>query len=68
MNMEMIQAVMESCCLSKANLSEEEANNIIDKVLMDEGLLLYYYKCPFCRSHHLTRSIPGTTIEKLEVR
>lgn len=49
-----IEWVMNSACLRKKNLSEEEANRIIDYHFKN-GRLLYYYKCPFCLSFHLTK-------------
>jgi hypothetical protein len=62
-----IEYVFETACLSKANLSEDTANDIIDRVLMYEGLVLFYYKCVLCGSHHLTRQEPDKTKETLEV-
>ncbi len=50
---------MDRVCLRKANLTEERANQIIDKALIESGLMLFYYKCPFCSSTHLTSSPPG---------
>lgn len=45
-------------CLSKANLTEEEANRVIDYRLKFDGFILYYYKCQMCGSHHLTSQQP----------
>lgn len=55
-----------NACLRKANLTEEQANSIIDHRLK-EGMLLYYYKCKFCSSFHLTRKSPLEHEEKLEI-
>lgn len=66
MTAEMTQYIIERSCLNKANLTEESANNIIDRVLQNEQKLLYYYKCSFCNSFHLTSKEPtGNT--KLEI-
>lgn len=54
---ERIIDTLNKMCLSKANLSEEEANRIITKE-MHGGRLLYYYKCKMCSSHHLTSLCP----------
>lgn len=51
--------MVERFCLRKANLTEEQANKIIDRALKNENLLLYYYKCPLCNSHHLTKQVPN---------
>lgn len=45
-------------CLRKANLSLEEADRIVD-LWASQGKLLYYYKCEFCLSIHLTRTMPS---------
>jgi hypothetical protein len=49
----------ERACLSKSNLTEEEANSIIDKRVREDNLVLYYYKCPLCSSIHLTSREPN---------
>lgn len=53
-----ITRYFERSCLRKANLSEEKANRIIDDNIKYYDLVLYYYKCDFCCSHHLTSSEP----------
>lgn len=51
---EVVKLIFEKACLTKANLTEEVANCIVDKAARD-GLLLYFYKCPFCSSFHMTK-------------
>lgn len=53
-----IAYIYERACLRKANLSEESANRIIDLALKDRKQMLYYYKCQFCSSYHLTSKQP----------
>lgn len=60
-----IKLIFEKACLTKQNLTEEEANSIVDKAAKD-GLLLYFYKCDFCGSIHLTRT-PGNVPQHLRV-
>jgi hypothetical protein len=50
----------ERSCLSKENLTEEEANRVVDQALITNSppLVLYYYKCQICGSHHMTRQQP----------
>lgn len=45
-------------CLRKENLTEEEANLIIDKIAIEQKRAVYYYKCQICKSYHLTSQIP----------
>lgn len=54
-------------CLRKANLTEEEANALVDHILKTEGRLIYFYKCTFCNSIHLTKSIK-TPVNKIDVK
>lgn len=61
-----IDYLFESACLRKANLTEEVANRIIDTALQERKQLLYYYKCPYCSSIHLTKQEPYE-VEKLKV-
>jgi hypothetical protein len=53
-----IARIVHSSCLRKENLTEEEANLIVDRAWQSEGLLLYFYKCEFCSSIHLTKQEP----------
>lgn len=56
-----IAHIYERACLRKANLSEETANRIIDLALKQREQMLYYYKCQFCSSFHLTSKEPFTS-------
>jgi predicted SprT family Zn-dependent metalloprotease len=67
MQKEDIEYILERACLSKANLNEEAANQIIDKALQKKQKLLYYYRCQFCNSIHLTSQVPDNSRQKLEV-
>lgn len=51
-------------CLSKSNLTEAEANRIVDLHFV-EGNLMYYYKCAICSSFHLTSREP---LEELDIK
>lgn len=62
-----VQHIFHRACLRKANLSEETANEIINKALAREHKLLYYYKCQFCDSYHLTSREPNLVYQNLEV-
>lgn len=53
-----IRFIFERSCLKKSNLSLETANNIVD-LHAREGRLLYYYKCNFCSSYHLSKKSPS---------
>lgn len=66
MTPEVVKMIFEKACLTKANLTEEIANCIVDKAAKD-GLLLYYYKCMFCGSYHMTRK-PGGVENHLELQ
>lgn len=58
MSKEYMKWLMERFCLNKKNLSEDEANRIVD-FHAREKRLMYYYKCPLCGSHHLTSKEPN---------
>lgn len=53
-----IEYIFDRSCLRKKQLTEEIANKIVDQQLNEEGRLMYFYKCPFCSSFHLTSKIP----------
>ena len=59
MTAEHINYIFYRSCVEKKNFSEEEANDVIDRVLANEQRLMYYYKCPFCSSFHLTKNEPN---------
>jgi hypothetical protein len=44
-------------CGHKARLSQEKAEELVDKAF-SQKILLYYYKCGLCKSRHLTSSPP----------
>jgi hypothetical protein len=41
-------------CIEKVSLSKEQADNYIDQKL-EQGILLYYYKCQFCSRYHVSK-------------
>lgn len=57
--------IIKRTCLRKRNLTEEEANQIVDECAA-KGDLIYFYKCDFCNSHHMTRKSVEPT-EKISV-
>jgi hypothetical protein len=59
-----IKFIFYRACLRKANLSLADAESIVTKS-MSENKLLYYYKCDFCSSYHLTSQEPNCE-KKLE--
>lgn len=61
-----VKMIFEKTCLTKTNLTEEIANCIVDQAAK-EGLLLYFYKCPFCGSFHMTRKA-GDVENKLDLQ
>jgi hypothetical protein len=55
---EHIKYVIERSCLNKKSFSEETANKVID-FLASKNEEMYFYKCDFCGSHHLTSRTPN---------
>jgi hypothetical protein len=53
-----IKYVMKRSCLDKKSFSEEKANKVID-FLASKNEEMYFYKCDFCGSHHLTSKAPN---------
>lgn len=49
-----IEWVMHRACLRKKNLTEEQANAVVDMTAKNENRLVYFYKCQFCGSFHMT--------------
>lgn len=49
----LIKFVIDRACLRKVNLTEEQANRVVD-IEASQGRLLYFYKCEFCNSFHMT--------------
>jgi hypothetical protein len=56
--------IIQRSCLEKKNLTEDRANDLVDKILREEGRLIYYYKCEFCSSFHLTKKVPNSSYSK----
>ena len=50
---EQIHFIIERSCLQKKNLTKEEADVIVDIHAFDKRMI-YYYKCQFCGSYHMT--------------
>lgn len=57
-----IKYIMERSCLRKKNLSLEKANQFVDRSAK-EGKTVYFYKCDFCSSYHMTRQ-PQLSVQK----
>lgn len=57
---------MNASCLRKKNFSEEGANQVVDAFL-SKGKLLYYYKCNYCLSFHMTSSPPKKPKTRFEI-
>jgi hypothetical protein len=53
-----IKYVMEKSCINKKSFSEEKANQVVDFFATKKDAI-YFYKCDFCGSHHLTRRKPN---------
>jgi hypothetical protein len=47
-------------------MSRELADKAVDKAL-ERGLMLYYYKCQFCGSLHMTSKEPNAVYWKYEI-
>jgi hypothetical protein len=60
-----IQFIIYKACLRKANLSLESANRLVDHHAAN-GRLIYFYKCDFCDSYHLTKK-PAPPRQKIVV-
>lgn len=61
-----VKTIFDKTCLTKSNLTEEAANHVVDRAAM-EGLLLYFYKCMFCGSFHMTKK-PGDVENRLDLK
>jgi hypothetical protein len=60
LDVETILYIFERTCLRKKNLTEEDANVIVD-IEARHGRLIYFYKCQFCLSFHMTSKIKEPT-------
>lgn len=62
-----VKRFIQRSCLSKKDLTKEKADDIVDRAAMYEGLTLYYYKCNFCNSFHMTGNPPNDAHLRYEV-
>jgi hypothetical protein len=53
-----VDRIIRRSCLSKKSFSKEGADKIVDKLAF-KNEEIYYYKCDFCSSYHLTSRIPN---------
>lgn len=60
-----VKFLIERSCLDKKNLSKQEADRVVDWN-SSRGKLLYYYKCDFCQSYHMTRQEPNNKQKQVE--
>lgn len=56
--------IIEDGCIRKEGHTEEIASKIIDKAAKRKKLL-FYYKCDFCRSFHITKKLNGGKLLKV---
>lgn len=56
--------IIKRMCIDKESLSREEADYIVDKKVR-VGIVLYWYRCPFCMRYHM--SSQDSAEKKLEV-
>ena len=56
--------IIKRTCIDKVSLSKEQADSLIDKKL-EQGILLYYYKCQFCSRYHVSKK--DSTINIVQV-
>lgn len=61
-----IEFIINRSCLSKKSMSKELADKAVDRAL-ERGLMLYYYKCQFCGSLHMTSKEPNMVFWKWEI-
>jgi hypothetical protein len=61
MSIREINFIYERSCLSKSNLSLERANQLVDYHAKNNNVI-YYYKCGFCNSYHLSKKSPSEVI------
>lgn len=50
----LVKFVFERSCLNKKSFSREAADAVVDR-FAEKGELIFYYKCQFCNSFHMTR-------------
>ena len=56
--------VINRTCIEKVSLDLETANRIVDRHAL-KGEILYFYKCRWCGSYHMTSH--DHTVEKIEI-
>lgn len=61
----LVRFIFEKSCLNKKSFSREAADSVVDR-FAQRGELIFYYKCQFCNSYHLT-SKSGKVEKRLEV-
>jgi len=61
-----VEWFIQRSCLNKKSLSLQKANEVVDKAV-NQGLMLYYYKCRFCSSFHMTSKPPNDAHLRYEV-
>lgn len=57
-----LKKLMNRACLRKKNFTFEKANKLVDRK-MALGELIYFYKCVFCGSYHMTRNPPKERLQ-----
>jgi aspartate carbamoyltransferase regulatory subunit len=60
-----IKYILERSCLNKKSFSKEAADKVVD-FMATQKKEMYYYKCDFCSSYHLTSHYPDIP-KKLEI-
>lgn len=63
---EKIIRLINRACVNKTGLSKEAADRIVD-FNAKTGRLLYYYKCIYCSSYHITKNEPYNVNNGIEV-
>ena len=62
--MDTLRTIIERTCTNKVEMSEEEANQTIER-FAQKGRIMYFYRCPFCSRFHVTRQTG--TVQHIEV-
>jgi hypothetical protein len=58
------EILKQGTCKRKRKLSYEQAEDLVDyKAALGE--VIFYYKCHFCKKHHITSSPPNPEITKV---
>lgn len=50
----LVKFVFERSCLRKKSFSRNAADAVVDR-FAEKGELIFYYKCQFCNSYHMTK-------------